>query len=225
MEQSARRQILADLGIVPWQLRVLAGATGSLRSVAADAAAAASEPAARRGQPQPPVEPEAQAARHQRQSASAERAAAPPAAAHPSAEPREEPWSALSLVSGGALLLVSGDASRRDLRLAMDVLGAAAGDFRARPATRRFDWPPPGAEGTLADGGSGHAGARALLAFVDKDLTDHGVRRVLCTAGIDARLPPLAEDIDRVAVPELATLGQDPDAKRALWQALERGSA
>ena len=129
----------------------------------------------------------------------------------------------LSLVCGGALLLVAGDASRRDLRLAMDVLGAAAGDFRAKPASRRFDWPPRGAEGTVAAGGPGPAGARALLAFVDKDLADHGVRRVLCTAGVEQRLPALPEGIDRVTVPELATLGQDPDAKRALWQALKRG--
>ena len=122
-------------------------------------------------------------------------------------------------------MLVAGDASRRDLRLAMDVLGAAAGDFRAKPASRRFDWPPPGAESTVADGGSGQAGARALLAFVDKDLADHGVRRVLCTAGLDGRLPPLPAGVERVIVPELAALGPDPAAKRALWQTLKSGGA
>jgi len=220
MEQSARRQILADLGIVPWQLRVLAGALGSPGSVEADDTErdlqpAASEPPARRERPSAATQPSIEAG------VSAEpRTGAEPGTA---AEPREASWSALSLVSGGALLLVAGDASRRDLRLAMDVLGAAAGDFRAKPASRRFDWPPPGAEGALAADGSGQAGARALLAFVDKDLADHGVRWVLCSAGLEERLPPLPEGVDRVTVPELATLGQDPDAKRALWQALKRG--
>lgn len=220
MEQSARRQILADLGIVPWQLRVLAGSIGLPRSEAVDDA----------GRDVQPPAPEA-AAGDGRSSAATRPSAEAGAAAEPrqivepatAAEPLEEPWSALSLVSGGALLLVPGDASRRDLRLAMDVLGAAAGDFRARPASRRFDWPPPGAEGTLVADGSGQAGARALLAFVDKDLADHGVRRVLCTAGLEDRLPPLPDGVDRITVPELAALGQDPDAKRALWQALGRG--
>jgi len=230
MEQRARRQILADLGIVPWRLRVLAGAVESEPAadpgageparpgdVAGERAAAADTDATvtvAEAEPTPAVD----------QAATVHDTPAP-AAAQPADEPREAPWSALSLVSGGALLLVEGDATRRDLRLAMDVLGAAAGDFAARPASRRFDWPPPGAVRTLAGAGSAQAGERALLAFVDKDLSDHGVRRVLCTAALDARLPALPEGIDRVTLPELATLGQDPEAKRALWQALKSPGA
>lgn len=235
MEQSARRQILADLGIVPWQLRILAGSTGSARAIEADAAAgdprstdhlrsAASEPAASGPAAPEPAAPEPAAPEPAASEAAAPELAASAATPRPAASPREEPWSVLSLVCGGALLLVAGDAPRRDLRLAMDVLGAAAGDFRAKPVSRRFDWPPPGAEETLAAGGPGSAGARALLAFVDKDLADHGVRRVLCSAGVEARLPPLPDGIDRVTVPELAALGQDPDAKRALWRTLKRGA-
>ncbi len=137
-------------------------------------------------------------------------------------EPAADPFSVLSLVSGDTLVLVDGSASRRDQRLAMDVLGAASGDGAGKPVSRRFHWPP-------AEGGIGiHAGAgaarRALAAFVDKDLADHAVRRVLYTPDVAARWPADSTGVTRIELPALASLGQDPAAKRDLWRRLRSGT-
>lgn len=130
---------------------------------------------------------------------------------------REAPWSALSIASGGVLLLVPGDNSRRDLRLATDLLAAASGDWQTRPVSRRFDWPgAAGREVTQAPDG----GRRALTAFIDKDLADHDVRLLLCVKALRSLLPESLPRCRSVEIPALETLGRDPDAKRLLWQSL-----
>jgi hypothetical protein len=225
MDAAARRQILGDLGIVPWQLRAVPGDEAASRG--RSEAGPAREPVSRQH-----AAGSAPRTAEQPPDASAD-VVAPPSGAdgprqRPDAEPRpieqavDEAFSVLSLVSGDALMLVDGTASRRDLRLAMDVLAAAGGDLAGRPLSRKFEWPPSG------DGIGFHAGEaaarRALAAFVDKDVADHGVRRVLRTPEVAARWTAEATDVALMDMPSLSALGQDPVAKRELWRRLRAGA-
>lgn len=208
MRESTRRQILADLGIVQWRLRVAEGEIPRQAPAAEQAPAATQEPAA---EPAP----------------AAERAPESETVAEP--EPRTEspevveaeaqtPWAALSLAAGGVVLLVDGASSQRDLRLAMDILAAACGDWAGKPSSRRFDWPPGGAARAAAGGAA--AARRALAAFVDKDLTDHQARLLVCAESLAEFVPQPSASWRRLVIPELDTLGRDAEAKRALWEAL-----
>ncbi|HEX7037523.1 MAG TPA: hypothetical protein VF210_17270 [Pseudomonadales bacterium] len=125
----------------------------------------------------------------------------------------------LSLAAGDVVLLVDGGPSRRDLRLAQDVLAAATGDWRTRPARRPFRWPPELGD-AAAVAAAPDAGARALRAFVAKDVADHGAKLLLCTDAVRPRLGDDWPDVRLLVMPSLEQLGRDPDAKRALWSAL-----
>lgn len=226
--QPTRRQIrstiLSDIGITTWRLRAAPGsaAPAAPDSAAPDSAApdsaaldvppqaGNSKPVMRSERSVPAMRPPAQEASLTPPS-SAATASPPPARA-------EAPWSVVSLALSGTLLLVSGDSSRRDLRLARDILSAAVGDWRSRPARRDFRWPPEIAGHGLAP--SPDAGRRALAAFIDKDVSDHGVGLLLCTHSVAARFPSGWQGCRLLPMPELPELGRDPDAKRALWGAL-----
>jgi hypothetical protein len=127
-------------------------------------------------------------------------------------------WSVLSLALGDAVLLVDGESSRRDLRLAQDVLAAATGDWRKRPAARRFHWPPDVAGGGVQP--AADAGRRALNAFVDKDLGDHAARLLVCTEPLAPRLEESWPGCRRLVIPALDVLGREAAAKRSLWRIL-----
>jgi hypothetical protein len=63
---------------------------------------------------------------------------------------------------------------------------------------------------------------RALEAFVDKDLADHGASLLLCSEMLADQLPDRWPDCRRVIVPPLDRLGRDAALKRALWQTLRQ---
>jgi hypothetical protein len=218
MRRAIQRQILADLGITWWHLRVPPGTPSVDAEPAAARAPDLAPSAAARAALEAPA-PTSGSARVDEPPPAA-KAQQPSAARRPVADmPAEaQPFAVQSLILGGVLLLVEDSRSRRDRRLAGDVLGAAAGDYRSRPVARRFCWPPEGAGDAVA--GDADSGDRALRAFVDKDIADHGARLLLCTAPVAPRLGEGWPGCRQVTLPELATLARDVEAKRALWQAL-----
>lgn len=223
MRQTARRQrldaILGDMGIVVWRLR--SSAEARRESDSSVAVQNAGEPVV-----EAVARPAAQSVVELPGSVLEPTAAAPTAAAPepeapaaPAAGPVAEPWSALSLAQGGALLLVPADASKRDLRLAQDLVAAASGDFGGQAVARRFDWPPDMRLGEVAADAA--SGRRAFAAFVAKDVADHGVRVVLAVESLEAELAADAlPGCRRLIIADLGRLGQDEAAKRALWQRL-----
>lgn len=252
MMHSARRQILTDMGLTLWRLRVGAeeavARDAEVPAQSAEAAPVARAPAEERPARTPavkkPVRPQGPAA------ARVERAAvgggdasisdgsqpggeqgsgvrgqktAPtpvePTEAAPTPSAAEAPWTVLSLAVGGVVMLVDGGLGRRDQRLAQDVLAAAAGQWRARPVRRPFRWPPElGEAASVAS--APDAGARALRAFIDKDLADHQATLLICTEAVHQRLTGDWSDGRLLVIPDLARLGADPQAKRTLWRTL-----
>jgi hypothetical protein len=220
MNEATRRQILSDMGISVWRLRV---ATAE-QAVPAAHEEHAAPGASAAGAVRPPMP--AQALRSALEDAAdspgvAARRQAP--AGQPAARPAAEPvalesLSVLAVAVSGAVLVLEGNPSKAELRLAMDVLASASGQWRARPSSRRFDWPPAVAADTLSADAA--AGERALVAFVNKDVADHQARVLLATETVARRLPQAWSACSLVTMPELAVLGRDPQAKRALWQRL-----
>lgn len=234
MNEATRRQILSDMGIPVWRLRV---ATLDEAVPVAEEGAAADEPppaaeaeTARAPMPaaalRSALQEAAESPRIRARGNSPGGRNAPDGRAEPAASARPaaadtapvERFSVLALAVPGAVLVLEGSPSKTDLRLAMDVLAAASGDWQARPSSRRFDWPPAVAADTLPADVA--AGARALKAFVDKDVADHRARTLLATEFVARRLHESWAGCTLVTLPELAALGGNPDAKRALWQRL-----
>lgn len=215
MRESTRRQILADMGIVQWRLRVAEGEVPPQAPGAERVPAAADVPPGETltASPAPPAAgaPEIK---------TETRTVAEPQAASPEVGESEAqaPWSALSLAADGVILLIDGEGSQRDLRLAMDILAAACGDWAGKPSSRRFDWPPGG--GVRAAAGSASAARRALAAFVDKDLSDHQGRLLVCTDPLAELVPEPPAPCRRLVIPPLDALSRDAEAKRVLWEAL-----
>lgn len=211
--QARRTQILEDLGIDRWWLRRAAtghAAPGDRPVVdPPDQRPVAVPPAAS------PVLTDPGAEKTLPQMAEVSRANVAPA--QPSGRTSAvDAWAALSLVAGGVVLLVDGSSSRRDLRLAMDVLATASGSWIDKPASRRFDWPP---DGVSTIGRGADPAGRAFAAFVDKELADHGAETLLVEETLSERLPERGGPV-RVQIPALARLGRDVAAKRALWEIL-----
>lgn len=122
MNEATRRQVLADLGIDVWRLRV----------------SGAPEPAAPTTEVPPAAAPAPVASR-------------PPTRARPSPRPVDQrAITVQSVAAPGVLLLVSGTLGRRDRRLVLDLLGAATGDWQGRPQIRPFQWPPALPSGVAA---------------------------------------------------------------------------
>jgi hypothetical protein len=227
---ATRRRILKDLGIDVWRLR--SAAPVAPLAPMPEPAAPAPRPAAVSPAEAPPVTapspvetprvkaPRVEAARH-RAAASAVAAPAAPEPIERLAEPAA-PLSVLSLAAGSVVMLLEGSPPRRDLRLARDVLAAAGGDWRAKPVTRRFDWPPAVAGAMLADGPD--ALRRALEAFVRKDLDDYGARLLLCQESLCAHLPEQWPGCGLVVLPPLGRLGREPAQKRQLWRDIARAA-
>ncbi|MFW6092477.1 MAG: hypothetical protein ACODAC_00795 [Pseudomonadota bacterium] len=221
MRDAARRQILSDMGIDIWWAR-------GARSLPPDPDAAG--PVADSAEP-PPAEDSARGAQalEALKAATAPEPAAvpdtpprPPAAVDPGPEPgpAPEPVSAISMAVPGAVMLIEDQPSKLETRLARDVLAAASGNWRARPAHRRFAWPPEVGDARLH--GGPEAGRRALAAFVGKDVSDHAAGLVLCSEALAELLPEQGPGWVRVVVPALGDLGADADAKRALWRDIRR---
>lgn len=207
MNEATRRQVLADLGIDVWRLRV-SGTTDAVPAASRREAPVALAPV-------PAASPPAAAATLPSRAASPARTRA-----RPSPGPVDQVAIAVqSIAAPGVLLLVSGTLGRRDRRLVLDLLGAATGDWQHKPVLRVFQWPP---ELPTDAPGTGGSAERALRAFVDKDLVDHGVTALIHTADLAALLPgPEAwPGCRRHVVESLSALGQDPAGKRALWQFL-----
>lgn len=211
MTDAARRRILADMGIDVWRLRVAEVSETRSEPVPSAAAAPAVSPAAPAvaavARPAEPAVP-----------APAEKASAVREPVRKPAAVPQERFSAVAIAVPGAVLLVADAPSKVEARLARDVLGAASGAWRARPVSRRFDWPPELGGESLA--GDARSGDRALAAFVDKDLADHGARVLLCAEPLARRLPDRWAGCRRLVIPPLAVLGSDAGAKQALWSAL-----
>ena len=198
MNEATRRQVLADLGIDVWRLRD--------STVPEPAAQPVSRPVA--------VDPVA-----------APGPVVAPVRARPASPPRSLAQPVLSLQSiavPGLLLLVGGTLGRRDRRLVLDLLGAATGDWDLKPAVRQFQWPPALPAGAADAAAQDVPAERALRAFIDKDIGDHAVSVLICTADVAAVLPgPDAwPGCRRHRIDSLSALGQDPAGKRALWRFL-----
>jgi hypothetical protein len=234
-----RRQILKDLGIEVWLPRAPAppgtalpapGAGSPARGAGSptDAATArAGKPAS--GEARLNVEAPAAAERSRAGAPPEPRTASSPAVDSAITAPAAAvaPLAVLSIATSGAVLLIEGSPARRDLRLAMDVLAAISADLqsksagrRAKPVTRRFAWPPPVAADVLTS--APDARRRALEAFVDKDLGDHGGRVLLVSERLAAELPDRWPDCERVMVPDLDLLGREAPLKRALWRDIQQ---
>ncbi|MEZ5558262.1 MAG: hypothetical protein R3E86_06920 [Pseudomonadales bacterium] len=229
MNQATRRRMLRDMGVDTWLVRVEPdavaapapdrGAANPLSAARAALAQSDRRPAAVNAAGATPASVGADegvaAGARTAATRSARQAAAPGSANTPTPEAAaRDHMAVLSLALPGVVLLCAGSASRRDLRLAMDVVAAVACDWTARPESRRFDWPPPG---SVAPDAGGDASRRALRAFVEKDLQDHRVRLLVCTADVAAWLAAPEDGVRLVQIPPLAELGSDPDAKRHLW--------
>lgn len=222
MHQAARLQILHDIGIDVWRLRAAAGESVA-DSQPGEAAAVLAEleiPRVREPSAMPRAAVDTPLPDAAEDAAEPVREAAPSAvgAAGESAGPAASPWAAISLALPGIVVVVDGASSRRDLRLAVDILAAATGDWRARPARRRFDWPPAVSAPAVAT--DEPAGRRALAAFLEKDLADHGAAVLVCVETLAAHLPEAVSGATRIEIPPLDELGRDTEAKRALWQRL-----
>ncbi|MFU8816387.1 MAG: hypothetical protein ACNA7W_13640 [Pseudomonadales bacterium] len=203
---ASRRQILEHMGVDVWRLRVPLGAPAKVAGAPAKATGAPVEAlgASNIVGAEVPVAVTPQ----------------PDARPQPSRKPQPavETLSVLLLSLGGCILLIEGSPSRRDQRLATDVLSAACGDWKAKPTTRHFDWPPAG--GLLE--ADADAPLRALEAFVDKDVADHQARLLLCPESVSARLSNRWPGCRRVVIPPLDQLGRDGALKRALWQTMQQ---
>jgi hypothetical protein len=118
-------------------------------------------------------------------------------------------------VLGHVLLVLRADATRRERRLAGDLLSAAAGIWGRRPLTRRFDWPAAGNPPAQPQ-----AAARALRALVGKDVQDHGTALLVYPAALAGMLQGGVSECRHLEIPELASLGRDAPGKRTLWRTL-----
>jgi hypothetical protein len=231
LDQAVRRQILAAIGIDRWVLRTGASA------VAADAvspqpaerspvgAAPASQPAAASdavgaiSRSRSGDRSHEESVRATVRPGEAAAAAGSPGRSNEPSEPVDAPFSVLSLSTDGVTLLLERTPSGRESRLARDLLAAASGRWDVQPARREFDWPPAVAIPGVSGPG---AGDRALRAFVEKELADHGCTLVMVGDGLAARLGTLRHAAERVLLPDLAILGRDSAEKRRIWSELGR---
>jgi hypothetical protein len=204
MNESTRRQILGELGIEVWLLRAARPAGGQPEAGAGSASVA--------GAPPP---------RATQRTPARVRPSLPPARPVAAANARTEAvrsLTVLALACPGVLLTLTGTPSRRDLRLARDLLAAATGRWDVSPQRRAFRW-PPGLPAS-AEGGGSNSMERALAAFIDKDIADHAVSLLLCTADVDVLLPGEWPGCRRHVIAPLEALGRDAGAKRAVWRFL-----
>jgi hypothetical protein len=210
---AARRRILADLGIDVWRLRS--------RAVEA---------------PSPSEDPVGAVFNRDRPLAESRLKTAPTSAARtsqgnalpqgPESRLEAAPTGAIrfevvSLSTAGVTLLLGAPPTGRAARLARDLLSAATGRWDAEPAMRTFEWPPGHANRVPAAGLRG-AAERALAAFVDKELADHGATLLLLDDSVAARLEAFQRPGDRIAIGELAVIARDPAEKRRIWSAIGR---
>ena len=123
-----------------------------------------------------------------------------------------------SVALPGVVLLLEVLNSRRDARLARDLVAAAARNWSQPPLQRRFSFPLD--SGNPADSNQASAVRRALRAFVDKDLQDHEARVVLYVGSVAERLPDAWPGVQVLTVSDLVEFSRDPQAKKDLWAKL-----
>lgn len=122
------------------------------------------------------------------------------------------PFTVLCLARDGAMLLIETADPRAARRFAADLLAAVTGVWGGETRQLRFEWPQPG----IAP--SADAVARALGAFVGKQLGDHEGALVLAGREVADRLAPGVLPADCVLLPPFDVLMTDGALKRTLWQ-------
>ena len=107
--------------------------------------------------------------------------------------------------------------SHENRRMLQDLVRALGGDPNKNPDAREFIWPP--AEGALFAEGQG----AALTAFVER-LKGKTADAVLLCVGDNAQesVQGLALEFPTVLAGPLQSLRTSADAKRNLWQAMQR---
>ena len=195
-----RTQILNDMGIEAWRLRRAAPAPG--RSSATPEAAKARVPTKARAE-----------RRHRKQPAQHRPPAAVKRPEPMTGEPVGEPLTIVAFCAagrnGGVLLATGRLSGRRQAMLANDIVHCLCGDWDAAVKRIEFNWPMPGVPGALEP---------ALGAFLDKQIHDFAVKRILAAGPAAGRLPT---GIEAIAIPDLGQF-DDPDVKRRFWQQLQR---
>ena len=242
MLDERRRHILKQMDVDVWVLRVAPGATPAASaevSPEASPEAARAGPAALRAALEAPASPGpvARAAEPRRRPATEATGTAPAAgpavaaatspavSAAPGDAADQGAFSVVSVALPGVVLLLEGDASRRDMRLARDLVSAVAGEWARKPERRRFLWPPTSGVVPASGGASDPARAetapsRALRAFADKHLEDHKARLLICAGSVGDRIPDHWEGVRVLRISALSELSRDAAAKRRLWSEL-----
>jgi len=125
----------------------------------------------------------------------------------------------LSLRLPGALLLCEADEPALARRLGRDLLASTSGGSVATPEETLFEWDP------RAVGSAAVNGRRALAAFVRRQLDELGAGTLLASAQVTSRVPDLEGEagsaVRLLRIPDLPTLLDQPEAKRALWQRIQ----
>ena len=205
-----RTQILQDMGIEVWRQRRLApkraptgNPAGASAPVAAQGRSAGALQEGRQPRRRPPSAPMDAARRPAKAGARPERSS--PAAATPT----DAAFTLLATCTKGTLVATGAFTSRKQAALAGDIARCACRNWTADLKHLRFDWPLPGVGGSAAP---------ALGAFLERQMQDFAVRRLLVTASMANKVPSGA--IDHITIPDLEQL-DDPDAKRELWRRLQ----
>ena len=113
----------------------------------------------------------------------------------------------------GILLVTGPFANRRMEVLAQDIARSAGGRWAEPTKLLRFAWPWPGATGSATP---------ALRAFLDKQIQDFAVQRILATSSMAEKAT--ASGLKSIAIPDLEQL-ESPEAKRELWRRLQAPAA
>lgn len=233
MLDDRHRRILRQMNVDVWVLRAAPGQgrAGRAPDVAVEAQPAAAAAALRAALDRTSTPP----------TVAGRPAAAPAAAPAPTPAPAPlpdipgavsdaaggQPFEVVSVALPGVVLLLDGAVSRRDMRLARDLVSAVAGDWNRQPERRRFVWPPtsgvlPGSAGDAHPDRAGSAASRALRAFADKHLEDHRARLLICAGQVGERLADDWDGVRLLRIAALSQLGRDAAAKRRLWAELAR---
>jgi hypothetical protein len=140
-----------------------------------------------------------------------------PPATHPAEEP--DAYTVLCLSNAGnegAVVIAAPRDLRTGRRFAADLLASVTGVWGGELRQILFDWPQPGLDGSRT------AAAKALGAFVDKQVADLGDGTVLIGAEVVERLGSRELPEHWLVTPRFDELMTSGEAKRALWRELAR---
>jgi hypothetical protein len=185
-------QILAEIGVDVWRLRTSPEPASELVGSGVDS-----------------VEPELVLAEPE-----GSRGLTAPLAESSSVSPESAPVAAfdvLSLSSRNALLLVELGDLKSGQRFAADLLSAATGEWGNDHGQLLFSWPQAGIDNSEA------SMTRALSAFIDKQLSDAAVTRVLISAEVAGRVTRQNLPESYVCLPAFGELMVSGELKRSVW--------